>query len=363
MIPDEQGVFFVLVVQGGPGSGEFIYDANGNLRSSNVGQATTDPIKGLSCPQGFATWNGHGSIVNLLSTADGKGAFFQYQDNQSNVQGTLILAVSSVAGTDPVGGAAYPAGLYGVDPAFGDTLTATGANIHLSQVAYTLAGTILAAAGGGATSPSLRLDAPEQGTGFHLEMLMQGDSPDGSHFGQLLIGRVATAGALTPVSTALVEIQGNASNTPALLLQAAASGNALLAGLVAGDAFNRGLINSDFQISWGSGGAARDCFLSRQAANIIQVTSADFDIATLGKGLRVKEGANAKLGVATLNAGTVVVNNTSVTANSRIQLTAQDNNSTGALRVSARTAGTSFTITSSNAADSGVVAWEIIEPG
>lgn len=85
-------------------------------------------------------------------------------------------------------------------------------------------------------------------------------------------------------------------------------------------------------------------------------------IATAGQGFRVKEGSNAKQGTATLTAGTVVISNTSVTANSRIILTAQDNNSTGALRVSARIASTSFTITSSNAGDSGVVAYQIFEP-
>lgn len=79
-------------------------------------------------------------------------------------------------------------------------------------------------------------------------------------------------------------------------------------------------------------------------------------------GFRVTEGSNTKQGVATLAAGTVTVSNTSITANSRVFLTAQDNNSTGSLRVSARTAGTSFTITSSNSADSGVVAYEIFEP-
>lgn len=68
-------------------------------------------------------------------------------------------------------------------------------------------------------------------------------------------------------------------------------------------------------------------------------------------------------GTATLVAGTVVVGNTAVTANSRILLTPQDNNTTGALRVSARTPGTGFTITSSNAADTGVIAYQIFGPG
>ena len=85
-------------------------------------------------------------------------------------------------------------------------------------------------------------------------------------------------------------------------------------------------------------------------------------IGTAGKGLLVKEGSNAKQGTATLVGGSVTVSNTSVTAASRIFLTPQDNATTGALRVAGRTSGTSFTITSSNAGDTGVVAYEIFEP-
>jgi hypothetical protein len=65
-------------------------------------------------------------------------------------------------------------------------------------------------------------------------------------------------------------------------------------------------------------------------------------------------------GTATLASGAVVVTTAAITAVSRIQLTAQDNNTTGALRISARTPGTNFTITSSNGADHGLVAYEII---
>lgn len=82
-----------------------------------------------------------------------------------------------------------------------------------------------------------------------------------------------------------------------------------------------------------------------------------------GKGLRVKEGSNAKQGTATLVAGTVTVSNTSVTANSRIFLTSQaDGGTPGWLRVSARTASTSFTITSSSGTDTSTVAYQIFEP-
>lgn len=86
-------------------------------------------------------------------------------------------------------------------------------------------------------------------------------------------------------------------------------------------------------------------------------------VTRVGAGLRVKEGSNAKQGTAVLAAGSVVVANTSVTATSRILLTSNiDGGTPGWLRVSARTVGTSFTITSSSGADTSTVAYQIFEP-
>jgi len=92
-------------------------------------------------------------------------------------------------------------------------------------------------------------------------------------------------------------------------------------------------------------------------------SNGDVELQVVGGGLAVKEGSNARQGVAVLVGGTKVVNNTVVTANSRIFLTSQaDGGTPGFLRVSARTPGTSFTITSSNGADTSTVAYEIFEP-
>jgi len=88
------------------------------------------------------------------------------------------------------------------------------------------------------------------------------------------------------------------------------------------------------------------------------------DIATAGQGLQVAEGANAKQGTAVLVAGTSTVADTSVTASSRIFLTSNlDGGTPGFVRVSARVAGTSFTITSSSGTDTSTIAYEIFEPG
>lgn len=89
----------------------------------------------------------------------------------------------------------------------------------------------------------------------------------------------------------------------------------------------------------------------------------DISVGTLGSGFRVAEGSNAKMGASVLVAGTVTVSTTAVTANSRIFLTHQNNSGTpGFVTVSARSAGTSFTITSSNGADTSTIGWILFEP-
>lgn len=137
------------------------------------------------------------------------------------------------------------------------------------------------------------------------------------------------------------------------------------AGVLGGNAMSEQVLSTDTWASPANRSARYLLSLSQAGVTVpvIEVHPArGVSVMTLGLGFRIKEGANAKQGIATLTAGTVVVPNTSVTLQSRIQLTAQDNNTTGACRVSAIAAGVSFTITSNNASDSGVVAYQISEP-
>ncbi len=88
-------------------------------------------------------------------------------------------------------------------------------------------------------------------------------------------------------------------------------------------------------------------------------------LSVAGNKMLIKEGSNASMGVATMVAGTVTVSNTLVTASSRIFLTIQSLGTVTApkaIGVTARTAATSFTITSADATDTSVVAWHIVEP-
>ena len=107
-------------------------------------------------------------------------------------------------------------------------------------------------------------------------------------------------------------------------------------------------------ISQGAGAATTTALLEVEG---------DIAIPVVGNGLRVKEGTNARMGRAQLAGGTVTVANTSITASTRIFLTPQTSGAnSGFVYVSARVAGTSFTISSSNAADGNSVAWFLVEP-
>lgn len=105
----------------------------------------------------------------------------------------------------------------------------------------------------------------------------------------------------------------------------------------------------------------------------ITATNGDFVSSTAGKGLKIKEGSNARMGTATLVAGTVTVANTSVTANTRVFLSRYSINAStavGTLTVGTVTANTSFVINSVQAATPGslqtndvsIVHWLLIEP-
>lgn len=99
------------------------------------------------------------------------------------------------------------------------------------------------------------------------------------------------------------------------------------------------------------------------AANLI-VDTGNVAVATPGRGLNVAEGANARMGTATMNGTTnVVVSTTAVAANSRIFLTTNVSAGTpGFVRVVTRSAGVSFTIVSSAVGDTSTVAWMIVAP-
>lgn len=205
--------------------------------------------------------------------------------------------------------------------------------------------------------------------------------------GVLTVDRVQGSGSSTPALTTvqflgMVEFLATVSFVATIMeLEGAAATSDVLRARVAGDPDPRFNLNADGRMEWGDGDGAFDVALFRDIAGTLKTSNffvasamqSDGDVSmygtnfTLGTGggrLRLKEGDPASaMGRATLVAGTVVVPTTSITAASEVFLTCQTPGGTpGFLRVSARTAGTSFTILSSNGADTSVVAWMIVEP-
>jgi hypothetical protein len=88
----------------------------------------------------------------------------------------------------------------------------------------------------------------------------------------------------------------------------------------------------------------------------------DLAFNRLGKGLKIKEGANARMGLATLVAGTVTVANTSITATTRIFYAVETTGGVQGFLSTTRNAGTDFTINSTSVAETSTVAWMLVEP-
>ncbi|MFJ3812586.1 hypothetical protein ACIPWE_40285 [Streptomyces sp. NPDC090073] len=159
-----------------------------------------------------------------------------------------------------------------------------------------------------------------------------------------------------------LDVAKNVSSAGTFANTGATAAALALTGIVTGDTFDRFRIQDDGKMLFGPGNATRDTTLYRSASATL-ATDGSLSLATAGGRLLVKEGTNAGMGLATLVAGTVTVNTTAVTANTRVFLTAQSTGGTaGAVRVSARVAGTSFTITSTSGTDTSTVAWLLVEP-
>lgn len=94
-------------------------------------------------------------------------------------------------------------------------------------------------------------------------------------------------------------------------------------------------------------------------------TAGDVKLGVAGNKLYVKEGTNASLGTGTLVGGTATISTTAVTANTRVFISDAGGGvlaNIGSLYVSARVAGTSFTVSSSNALDTSNFVWLLVEP-
>ena len=190
-----------------------------------------------------------------------------------------------------------------------------------------------------------------------------------------IVNGLATFNAQAGNTSVVTVNQGPTStNSAAQILIALTAGftaqQIWLAGRVAGDTNNRLSLDVDStgspRIRFGPGGSAPDCTIQRDGTvtHRLDVNGADWDINTVGRGLMIAEGANARMGTGVLSAGAAIVSNTTVTANTRIFLTTQVASGTpGALRVGTVTPGSGFGVNSTNGADNSTFAYLLVEPG
>jgi hypothetical protein len=95
----------------------------------------------------------------------------------------------------------------------------------------------------------------------------------------------------------------------------------------------------------------------------IQALAGNIIVGTAGKGIWIKEGANATAGLAILVGGTVTVPNTRVSAATRVKASVQSLGTVTrpcAIGKTAQAGGVSFTLMSSDPTDTSTVYWEII---
>ena len=121
----------------------------------------------------------------------------------------------------------------------------------------------------------------------------------------------------------------------------------------------------------GNSGANDGTAATLQVTGDSNLTSGNFTIRTVGKGLKIKEGTNATMGVATLASGTATIATTAIATGDRVILTRQGKGSStaiGSLELGTVTAATSFVVNALKAdatvetGDLSVVHWLIIKP-
>jgi hypothetical protein len=92
----------------------------------------------------------------------------------------------------------------------------------------------------------------------------------------------------------------------------------------------------------------------------LQVYNGSINIATAGGKIKIATGSNASVNGSTFSGGAVTVSNTAVTASSRIFIQYTSCSNCGTTYISAKVAGTSFTVTSSNVLDASTFDYWII---
>ncbi len=333
-------------------SGDSVGGPSGDIQISAGGEQETAPDGGLvAIYGGYANGGQAGSVVLNAGVSDG------------GTQGSIILNASIgsileinpdaniILGTDTIDTQFYarPNALVDSDPAptfymkGSDKTLGTGdggaLNIYSGDALNGGKSGTLSISAGTPSSPSvsggdLNLSSGNSQSGLAGTVNIAAGAADGGTHGAIIMYAASSFGApVLEVTSAGEVVLRDYSNPPVDAL----------------NANTRELFDS-----------AENATLNWDTVGKI-TASATLSIATLGKGLEVKTGTHSKIGQATLSGGTITVANTSVTANSSIQLTVYTPGGTQGHLSYSKINATSFTINSTSGTETSVVDWHIIE--
>jgi hypothetical protein len=180
-----------------------------------------------------------------------------------------------------------------------------------------------------------------------------------------ITARQSVSGGVRSLNVANTSADASSSSALTLEVNQSASGDPYVEFLIAGIVQWRvGLDNSDsdhFKISVTQFGPGQDILDIASSGDIIH-NFGNYIMTQAGKGIQIKEGSNARMGVATLVGGTIAVANTSVTANTRVFISRSTTGGTEGTLSTTQIASTSFTVNSTSGTDTSTVNWLLIEP-
>lgn len=316
-------------------------------------------------------------------------------ENQSAATGTLTLAGSQGTGTGS-GGAVI------ISTAPASLSSGTSLNAHVERVRVTTDGKV----GIGTASPSMKLEVDAGSSNDILKLVSNAysyslsrdnsngnlkftgsqtgfvgytfSSPEGDRLTIAGSGNVTIAENLTvnkqSTLTGITGIGTSPISNVALVVSGATDGNQLQILQNAGYGYKIGRESSEgYLVLDGTQTSFCGYIFKEDGAEVfkinrnknVQVVAGDLSIDTVGKGLAIKAGNNAKIGTAQFTAQqTVTVNTTAITANSLVFLTGQDGVNSYAVqnKVASTGPGTgSFEIHHIGGNTTSLVAWMIVE--
>jgi len=349
-----------------------VNDLNHDIGTNWINEVGQDSYVLVAISGGQAVWNATGSGETGISTIHTDSGDVSPSGNAITIAGGTNLNTSGSGSTVTVN---LDATISGITSITGTTALFTTFDTNVAAAGSTLSGVTWAA----------------DGTDANISLIMAAKGTGGVFHSRSAAGVTVDSGSINsdntdPASTSMVSSSVGGTSAGDAQFQALISG-----GQVYTFGIDNSTANDNFVISKNAalgtanilsfdGTSDAATFGASVAATTtltatlgdITATNGNVVAGTAGNGIKIAEGANARMGQATLTAGVATVANTSVTANTRIFVSRTDKSTSTALGVlegGTITPSTSFVINALNPTDAtvqtndvSVVNWQLVEP-